>query len=93
MKGVHVGQCGCSFEGKAWAAGQVKATGMGRGLNPEGLAALLKILFSSQGWAPGSSSMVLNREAGGEDGQENFNFYFLKKLCCSLVKQLSKLTY
>lgn len=39
--------------------------------------------------------MVLNWEAGGEDGQENLNFYFLNKLCCSLVKKkkLSKLTY
>lgn len=62
-EGVHLGQCGCSFEGKAWAAGKVKATGTGRGLNPEGLVVLLK-------------TMVLNWGAGGKDGQENFNFYF-----------------
>lgn len=31
------GQCGCSFEGRARAAGEVKCAGGQRGLNPEAL--------------------------------------------------------
>lgn len=61
---------------------------VGRGMNREGLVALIRILFFSQERVPGSSSMVLNQGEGGVDEKKLSFHFFFSRSCCPLVEKI-----